>query len=71
MRGAALTTQDMNRLECLQPIVVQYRKQMGLLEAKAQAAEESSQQGVRTERRTDDQGMREKGTKCNASWNSQ
>ena len=34
MRGAAFTTQDMNRLEYLQPIVVQYRKQMGLLEAR-------------------------------------
>ena len=63
MPGAAFTTQDMDRLEYLQPIVVQYRKQMGLLEAKAQAAEESSQQGVTTKRRTDDQGMREKGTK--------
>ena len=63
MRGAAFTTQDMERLEYLQPIVIQYRKQMGLLEAKAQAAEESSQQGVTTKRRTDDQGLREKGTK--------
>ena len=52
MRGAAFTIQDMQRLEYLQPIVNQYRKQMGLLKAKAQAAEES-----------DDQGMREKGTK--------
>ena len=59
----AFTTRDMERLEYLQPIVIQYRKQMGLLEAKAQAAEESSQQGVTTKRRTDDQGMREKGTK--------
>jgi len=36
---------------------------MGLLQAKAQAAEESSQQGVTTKRRTDDQGIGERGTK--------
>ena len=60
MRGAAFTTEDMKRLEYLQPLVNQSRKQMGLLQAKAQAAEESSQQGVTTKRRTDDQGMRER-----------
>ena len=36
---------------------------MGLLKAKAQTAEESSQPAVTAKRRTDDQGMREKGTK--------
>ena len=36
---------------------------MGLLQAKAQAAEESSQQAATTKRRTDDQGLREKGAK--------
>ena len=63
MRGATFTMQDMERLEHLQPIVVQLRKQMGLLKAKAQTAEESSQPAATTKRRTDDQGMREKGTK--------
>ena len=63
MRGATFTMQDMERLEYLQPIVVQLRKQMGLLKAKAQTAEESSQPAVTTKRRTDDQGMREKGAK--------
>ena len=63
MRGATFTMQDMERLEYLQPIVVQYRKQMGLLKAKAQTAEGSSQQAATTKRRTDDQGMSEKGTK--------
>ena len=63
MRGAAFTIEDMQRLEYLQPLVNQSRRQMGLLQAKAQAAEESSQQAVTTKRRTDDQGMREKGTK--------
>ena len=48
MRGAAFTTEDMQRLEYLQPLVNQSRKQMGLLQAKAQAAEESSQQAVTT-----------------------
>ena len=43
MRGATFTMQDMERLEYLQPIVVQLRKQMGLLKAKAQSTEESSQ----------------------------
>ena len=63
MRGATFTMQDMERLEYLQPIVVQLRKQMGLLKAKAQTAEESSQPVATTKRRTDDQGMREKGAK--------
>ena len=65
MHGASFTTQDMDRLEYLQPIVLKYRKKMGLLEAKAQAAEETSQQlqGVTAKRRTDDQGTREKGAK--------
>ena len=63
MRGATFTMQDMERLEYLQPIVVQLRKQMGLLKAKAQTAEESSQPAATTKRRTDDQGVREKGTK--------
>ena len=65
MRGADFTTQDMERLEYLQPIVLQYRKKMGLLEARVQASEEGSQQakGVTTKRRTDDQGTREKGAK--------
>ena len=63
MRGAAFTIEDMQRLEYLQPVVNQSRKQMGLLQAKARAAEESSQQAATTKRRTDDQGMREKGTK--------
>ena len=63
MRGADFTMEDMQRLEYLQPVVIQSRKQMGLLQAKAQAAEESSQQVATTKRRTDDQGMRERGTK--------
>ena len=40
MRGANFTTQDMDRLEYLQPIVLKYRKKMGLLEARVQASEE-------------------------------
>ena len=68
MRGASFTTQDMDRLEYLQPIVLQYRKKMGLLEARVQAAEETSQQsqGVTAKQRTDDQGTREKGAKHRA-----
>ena len=61
MRGAAFTTEEMNRLEYLQLVVNKCRKQMGLLQAKAQ--EESSQQAATTKRRTDDQGSREKSAK--------
>ena len=63
MREPSFTTEDMKRLEFLQPVVNQCRKQMGLLQAKAQAAEESSQQAATTKRRTDDQGLREKSAK--------
>ena len=65
MRGADFTTQDMERLEKLQPIVLQYRKKMGLIEARVQASAGVSQQskGVTTKRRTDDQGISEKGAK--------
>ena len=63
MREPSFTTEDMKRLEFLQPVVNQCRKQMGLLQAKAQAAEESSQQVATTKRRTDDQGSREKSAK--------
>ena len=52
MHGASFTTQDMDRLEYLQPIVVKYRKKMGLLEARAQAAEETSQQSQGVTART-------------------
>ena len=61
MRDPSFTTEDMKRLEFLQPVVNQCRKQMGLLQAKAQA--ESSQPVATTKRRTDDQGSREKGAK--------
>ena len=44
MSGASFTTRDMEKLEFLQPIVLQYRKKMGLLEARVQASEEVSQQ---------------------------
>ena len=63
MKGATFTMEDMKRVEYLQPIVNQCRKRMGLLQAKAQAAEEPSQPAATTKRRTDDQGTREKGTK--------
>ena len=61
MRDPSFTTEDMKRLEFLQPVVNQCRKQMGLLQAKAQA--ESSQPVATTKRRTDDQGSREKSAK--------
>ena len=65
MRDPSFTTEDMKRLEFLQPVVNQCRKQMGLLQAKAKAkaAEESSQQVATTKRRTDDQGSRERSAK--------
>ena len=61
MRDPSFTTEDMKRLEFLQPVVNQCRKQMGLLQAKAKA--ESSQPVATTKRRTDDQGSREKSAK--------
>ena len=61
MRGAAFTTEDMQQLQYLQPVVNKCRKQMGLLQARAQ--EESSQQAATIKRRTDDQGLREKSAK--------
>ena len=64
MREPSFTTEDMKRLEFLQPVVTQCRKQMGLLQAKAQAAEESSQPVATTKRRTDDQGSMEKECKA-------
>ena len=63
MREPSFTTEDMKRLEFLQPVVTQCRKQMGLLQAKAKAAEESSQPVATTKRRTDDQGSTERGAK--------
>ena len=63
MRDAAFTTEDMKRLEFLQPVVNKCRKQMGLLQARSQATEESSQPVATTKRRTDDQGVREKSAK--------
>ena len=65
MRDPSFTTEDMKRLEFLQPVVNQCRKQMGLLQAKAKAkaAEESSQQVATTKRRTDDQGSIERSAK--------
>ena len=61
MRDPSFTTEDMKRLEFLQPVVNRCWKQMGLLQAKAQA--ESSQPVATTKRRTDDQGSREKSAK--------
>ena len=63
MRDPSFSTEDMKRLEFLQPVVTQCRKQLGLLQAKAKAAEESSQPVATTKRRTDDQGSREKSAK--------
>ena len=62
-RDPSFTTEDMKRLEYLQPVVTECRKQMGLLQAKAQASEESSQPAATTKRRTDDQGTRGKSAK--------
>ena len=38
MRDPSFSTEDMKRLEFLQPVVTQCRKQLGLLQAKAKAA---------------------------------
>ena len=61
MRDPSFTTEDMKRLEYLQPLVNKCRKQLGLLQARAKA--ESLQPVATTKRRTDDQGSREKGAK--------
>ena len=61
LRDPSFTTEDMNRLEYLQPLVNKCRKQLGILEARAKA--ESSQPVATTKRRTDDQGSRERSAK--------
>ena len=61
LRDPSFTTEDMNRLEYLQPLVNKCRRQLGMLEARAKA--ESSQPVATTKRRTDDQGSRERSAK--------
>ena len=66
IRGVNCTKEDLERIECLQPKAIAYRKQIGILEqsqALLPQGTTSQPKGVTAKRRTDDQGIREKGAK--------
>ena len=58
------TQKDLDRMEILQPQMIAYRKQIGILEqSQALTPEGTQSKGVTAKRRTDDQGIRERGAK--------
>ena len=64
IRGVNCAQEDLDRMVALQPQLVEYRKQIGILEqSQALSSEGTQPKGVTAKRRTDDQGTREKGAK--------
>ena len=64
IRGVNCTQEDLDRVEMLQPQMIAFRKQIGILEqSQALSSEGTQPKGVTAKRRTDDQGVRERGAK--------
>ena len=64
IRGVNCTQEDLDRMEILQPQMIAFRKQIGILEqSQAMSSEGTQPKGVTAKRRTDDQGVRERGAK--------
>ena len=65
IRGVNCTQEDLDRMEMLPPQMIKFRKQIGILEQSQALSTEGINQpkGVTAKRRTDDQGIRERGAK--------
>ena len=66
MRTVNFSKQDIDRLEYLQPMAIEYRRQTGIIkQSQGQLPDGNADQSksVTAKRRTDDQGIRDKGAK--------
>ena len=72
IRGVNCTQEDLDRMMVLQPQMIAFRKQIGILEqSQALSTEGTQPKGVTAKCRTDDQGIREKGVKHRSTGASQ